>query len=350
MRDEDIKQVFDGLVNNAFDFLARSAAEFDTDIKYSIIHFCVAVENILKAELIHEHWSLIFKKPENASWNNFITGDFQSISLEDAIIRLCQIAEKDIPKEAKSCFIDIAKERNKIIHFYNGTISKESIAIKQFTAWYYIDTFLRSWDGHFNKFLNEKIKIQNIMAKQMEYLKIKYDKIKPFLEKIDKNKQFLSTCPHCKYDALALPASELHVIDERCKVCEVSSCGIVIHCPDCGELTLLTDDHTTTCKCHKRINSDELIDLIENKLSYYADIPHGEEVDWLANCTECDGHESAIKLAEDLWFCTECFTTFDKASCCEWCNEFYTGEKEDTYMFGCGCGCCEGCAAKLMDD
>ena len=216
MRDEDIKQVFEGLVNNAFDFLARSAAEFDTDIKYSIIHFCVAVENILKAELIHEHWSLIFKKPENASWNNFITGDFQSISLEDAITRLCQIAEKDIPKEAKSCFIDIAKERNKIIHFYNGTISKESIAIKQFTAWYYIDTFLRSWDGHFNKFLNEKIKIQNIMAKQMEYLKIKYDKIKPFLEKIDKNKQFLSTCPHCKYDALVLSVSELHVREERC--------------------------------------------------------------------------------------------------------------------------------------
>lgn len=48
MRDEDIKQVLDGLVNNAFDFLTRSAAEFDSDIKYSIIHFCVVVENMVK--------------------------------------------------------------------------------------------------------------------------------------------------------------------------------------------------------------------------------------------------------------------------------------------------------------
>lgn len=350
MRDEDIKQVFNGLVNNAFDFLTRSATEFDNDIKYSIIHFCVAVENILKAELLHNDWRLIFRKSENASWDNFITGDFQSVSLGETITRLREIAQKDIPEEAENCFLDIAKERNKIIHFCNWNLSKEEIAIKQFTAWYYIDKLLRSWHGHFNKFLKEKRKFRSLMAKQIKYLEIRYDKIKPVLDKLDKDKIFLATCPSCKYDALVLSVSELHVRDERCRVCDVSSRGIVIHCPDCGELTLLTDDYTTTCKCHRRIDSDELIDIIENKLSYYADIPHGEEVDWLANCTECDGHESAIKLAEDVWFCTECFATFDKASCCEWCNEFYTGEKEDTYMFGCGCGCCEGCAAKLMDD
>lgn len=350
MRNKDIKQVVDGLVNNAFDFLTRSAAEFDTDIKYSIIHFCVAVENILKAELLHEHWSLIFKKPENASWNNFITGDFQSISLEDAITRLCQIAEKDIPKEAKSCFLDIAKERNKIIHFYNGNISKESIAIKQFTAWYYIDKFLRLWNNHFNKFLNKKRELRTIMAKQIEYLKIRYDKIKPDLDKLDKNKLFLATCTYCNYDTLVLPVSELHIRKERCRVCDASSFGIVIRCQDCGALTLLTDDHTTTCTCHKRIDSKDLIDLIENKLSYYADIPHGEEVDWLANCTKCDGHKSAIKLTENLWFCTECFATFDKASYCEWCNEIYTGEKEETYMVGCGCNYCDGYLAQNMDD
>ena len=110
MRDEDIKQVFNGLVNNAFDFLTKSAAEFDNDIKYSIIHFCVAVENILKAELLHNDWRLIFRKSENASWDNFITGDFQSVSLGETITRLREIAQKDIPEEAETCFLVSAKE------------------------------------------------------------------------------------------------------------------------------------------------------------------------------------------------------------------------------------------------
>ena len=96
----DCKKVFDELVKNAFDFLGKSVAEFDSDIRYSIIHFCIAVENILKAELMHEHWSLIFKKPEAARWDKFITGDFQSVSLEDVIDRLRDIARVEIPSEA----------------------------------------------------------------------------------------------------------------------------------------------------------------------------------------------------------------------------------------------------------
>ena len=48
----DCEQKFEELVSNAFEFLNKSVAEFDTDIKFSIIHFCIAVENILKAELL----------------------------------------------------------------------------------------------------------------------------------------------------------------------------------------------------------------------------------------------------------------------------------------------------------
>ena len=44
--------IFDSLTRNAFDFLERGIAEFDKSPKYSVIHFCAAVEMLLKARLI----------------------------------------------------------------------------------------------------------------------------------------------------------------------------------------------------------------------------------------------------------------------------------------------------------
>ena len=46
--------IFDSLTRNAFDFLERGIAEFDKTPKYSVIHFCAAVEMLLKARLMKE--------------------------------------------------------------------------------------------------------------------------------------------------------------------------------------------------------------------------------------------------------------------------------------------------------
>ena len=50
------KQIFNSLAKNAFDFLKQAIEEFDKSPKYSVIHFCAAVEMILKARLMTEHW------------------------------------------------------------------------------------------------------------------------------------------------------------------------------------------------------------------------------------------------------------------------------------------------------
>ena len=66
MNHEDI---FESLTRNAFDFLERGIAEFDASPKYSVIHFCAAVEMLLKARLLKEHWSA----PRRLVWNPTIT-------------------------------------------------------------------------------------------------------------------------------------------------------------------------------------------------------------------------------------------------------------------------------------
>lgn len=337
-------------MDNAFYFLNRSIDEFDSDIKYSIIHFCIALENILKAELLHEHWALIFKKPENANWTDFIDGNFQSVSLEESISRLRKISGREIEESAHKYFMDISKERNKIIHFYNNNISKEKIANSQFNAWYYVDKFLRTWHNHFYGFEDSKRKFRVIMSKHLGYLAVKYDKIKSNLEKLDKTKLFLNTCSHCNYNAIVIPNIELNLTTAKCRVCDHIFNGITIVCPDCGKLTFITDEHSILCGCQPNFDSGKLIKLIETNFGYYSDVKHGEEIDWLANCTCCDGYQTVIKLNDDLWFCTECFTAFDKISCCEWCNELYTGESEDTYIHGCGCNFCGGYIAHQKDD
>jgi hypothetical protein len=82
---------FDALVENAFDFLREAIAEFRDKPKYSIIHFCAAVELILKARLLREHWTLVLRQPEKADLVKFKTGDFLSISVKEAVLRLDNI-------------------------------------------------------------------------------------------------------------------------------------------------------------------------------------------------------------------------------------------------------------------
>jgi hypothetical protein len=91
----DQHDIFDSLTRNAFDFLERGIAEFDKAPKYSVTHFCAAVEMLLKARLMKEHWSLIVSKPDQANLAKFMAGDFISVTLEDARARVRDVAGED---------------------------------------------------------------------------------------------------------------------------------------------------------------------------------------------------------------------------------------------------------------
>ena len=93
---------FDSLVSNAIDFLSRSIADLKKHPKYSVINFCVGFEIFLKARLIKEHWALVVTKPETAMVEQFRAGNFHSVSMEDAIRRLKNVAGERIGKTRKS--------------------------------------------------------------------------------------------------------------------------------------------------------------------------------------------------------------------------------------------------------
>ena len=134
------KNDFNLVVENAFDFFRKSLEEFDKEPKYSIIHFHAAVELIMKARLLWEHWTLIITRPETANLKSFRSGDFQSISIKDAKARLESIVQDGLNQAEYECFLRLSDHRNRMVHFYHpgNTGNKtelEKIVAEQCLAW-----------------------------------------------------------------------------------------------------------------------------------------------------------------------------------------------------------------------
>jgi len=89
----------------------------ERDLKYAVLHLQAAVEVLLKVRLVREHWSLIFEKPSAATSAALVGGDFKSITLEDTLTRLTNIAGVEVPKLAQQQFQRLANKRNKLQHF-----------------------------------------------------------------------------------------------------------------------------------------------------------------------------------------------------------------------------------------
>ncbi|MCE0445380.1 hypothetical protein LT493_11300 [Streptomyces tricolor] len=92
-------------IRNGIDYLASVVEHLDEnqsevgprDLKYAVLHLQAAVEVLLKARLLREHWSLVFKDPGKATQRDFESADFESCGTEAAVERLREIAGKKRP-------------------------------------------------------------------------------------------------------------------------------------------------------------------------------------------------------------------------------------------------------------
>ena len=93
--------IFDSLTRNAFDFLERGITEFDKSPKYSVIHFCAAVEMLLKARLI-DHFNPkheIFTMARRAGGDcNFLDKNTRRCTVYEKRPETCRLHPKKGPK------------------------------------------------------------------------------------------------------------------------------------------------------------------------------------------------------------------------------------------------------------
>jgi hypothetical protein len=341
------REIFDSLTRNAFDFLERGIAEFDKTPKYSVIHFCAAVEMLLKARLMKEHWSLIVSKHDQPNLAKFMAGDFISVTLAEARTRIRDIAGEDIGDDAYKSFDALAKHRNKMVHFFHPEINSDEKAKEQIVAahcrsWFHLHRLLNRWKAYFCDFGSEITRADHAMKKHRTYLIDKFEALEPELKAGKAPKE----CRACGFKAAIPDAFDDQIALLRCLVCDHTEIQVEIKCPHCGEPIVVASDYALCEHCKAGIEPEDLVDALTDQADAYIAMTDGGNCD-PANCGNCEGYHTVVSRG-DFYFCTACFDIPEHVEQCQWCHEYNTGDMEHSHLFG--CSHCDGKVGWEKDD
>jgi len=342
---------FKALVENAFDFANKSIEEFQTNPKYSVIDFCAALEIFLKAKLMLEHWSLIVDEPHRAQAQAFRDGRFHSVSMDEAIRRLENIAEQKFVRGEKESFKAIREHRNRLVHFFHPAMktdaAREKIASEEWSAWFHLHRLLTGlWKSDFRGFAPQISQLDRRLRTIRGFLQAKFDAAKLEIRRDRKNGIRYLNCWSCNFRAYRaireLPAPEgSQRFLALCRVCDSQGNFLLVECPDCGKPHRIDDMGEGTCnKCGHAMDIEALVELLGPNQD------PGED-STVAYCTECEQTDLATVVPIDSgYLCVSCFAEFDRVGNCGYCGTLNAGEIShvDSSLFG--CVLCEGSVAQ----
>lgn len=342
------------LSESAFDFLERSVDEITTHPKYSVIHFSTAVELLLKARLMREHWTLVVDRAADVTLEDFLSGQCRTVTQADAIKRLNGACGENIPKDAVAQFGKIAAHRNRMIHFFHeagagqaGQALIEEIVKEQCLSWFYLERLLSEWGDQFEEFETSILGVRWKMRRNRDYLSVAFDRLKPKIEADRKAGTAFQVCSGCGYEAAAVTDLSDMLFEKHCRVCGLGEAYIEISCPgQCGTTLHIEADHGSdrTCEtCGHEVTTRELADALDTEYSDQSD--YEPQI----NCAMCSSMGSVVQHHE-TFICTECLSTDDSAPLCEWCNERQIGGGDLEYSYHSGGEFCDGQAGWTKDD
>ena len=345
--------IFDSLATNAFDFLERAIDEFDKAPKYSVIHFCAAVEMLLKARLMKEHWSLILSKPEQANLAKFMAGDFASVTMDEARARIRDISGEDIGDDAFGSFRTLANHRNKMIHFFHADVdsngqAKVKIVAEHCRSWFHLHRLLNRWDVYFRDFRAEITRADRSMKAHRKYLSAKFRALKPELDASRKAGNNPNACSACGFKAAIPEVLDEQIATVQCLVCDHIEIQVEFECPQCNQVVVIANEGYAKCQhCNFEIEPEYLVEALTDHAAVHIAIADGDDGWEQTNCGNCDGYHTVVKRA-DKYFCANCFDMCDHVEQCDWCNEPNTGDMGHSYSTG--CGHCDGKMGWEKDD
>jgi len=331
------------LIDNAFDFLEKGISEFEHEPKYSVINFCAAVELLLKARLVHEHWSLVVVTPPHPNIASFRTGDFKSITFTDIIPRIEAVIGETIPKDAIRAFSNLAKHRNKMIHFFHEAHADETkkqleeIVREQCTGWFYLRRLLEKWDNVFSAYTERINAVNARMKKHQVYLNEVFVRISPELEIERKKGAIFAECRNCSFEAAEEFKKTEYLHDYKCLVCLFADTIINIPCTaeNCTNIigcNMETGIDIMKCKDGHEVTREEISNLLDTSPATYDN--HTNHV--TKNCVMC-GERGDVVEHGDYFVCVDCFFITDDIEYCKWCDEgeIGGGDLENSYYHGC---------------
>ncbi len=342
------------LSESAFDFLERSVDEIETHPKYSVIHFATAVELILKARLMREHWTLVVERASDVTLDDFLTGKAKTVSQADAIKRLKNACGENITSDAVTQFGKIAAHRNRMIHFFHEAGRKEAddtlteeIVKELCLSWFHLDRLLAEWSDQFDAFQAEVASVDTKMKSLREFLKVTFERLKPEIATLKKAGTAFNVCAGCGFEAAAVEQIEGMLFEQRCKVCGLGETYLEIPCPaECGATLHIEAEYGSdrTCQnCGCEVTASDLADVLDTEgydpTDFHTPI----------NCAYCSSLGTVVQHHE-IFICTECLERDVSAPTCDWCNEAQIGGGDLDHSHYTGCEFCEGHAGWMKDD
>lgn len=270
------KDIFEGLVLNGIEFIKRSLDknEIQNFPRDSLIKFVSGIELILKARLLHEHWSLIYVHPDKCNYDEFLKGEFRSIGIDEAIKRLNNIDDTILSGYKLDHIAYLQKVRNKLIHFYDkayittGTTKPdqnkiEEIVILQLDTWFVVEKYLfNNWQDIFSALISNLYEISTLIKENTKLLNKKFQLIEENLKKLEKEGIIIFTCPSCDYTSCSSSniAKKIPFVDmANCLLCKWSYWRLFLECSDCAEKVIYDGTGPDiSCKCGTKEIDDYL--------------------------------------------------------------------------------------------
>ena len=340
----DTDQLFNRLVENALDFLARSIDELRSSPKYSVIHFHAAIEIFLKARLMADHWSLVVTKRQEPDWEKFVLGDFQSVSLDEAAQKLKKAVRSGLTDHELRAFRDVTKHRNKMVHFFHEAHLEQqskqllqTIAKQQLNAWYLLHKLIRGrWNTVFAAWSEKILDIDGELRKHHGFLQVVFDHLQDEIQKRTKAGSLFTSCPSCGFPSQEHQSELDEVYEARCMVCELIEKCLKVQCPDCDKIVNFTNEGFSNCEfCEKIFEPETVADMLLVENEAYIATKDGDDSWDLGNCSNCDGYHTVVRIDYEHYICASCFEQFDSLQRCGWCNEPNTGDMGHSYIAGC---------------
>ena len=351
------EEMFSRITENGFDFLSKARSELEEQPKYSVIHFHAAVELFLKARLLHEHWSLVFAKRQEPDWKKFVEGEFRSVSLDEAAERLRNIVQDGLSDSELEEFREIAKHRNKMVHFFHqAPTEKENdklqriIVKQQLKAWHRLHRLLTGqWKKIFSKWSEKISDIDASLRELREFLQVVFESLSEEIDNFRSEGFMFEQCPSCGFEAQKHNGKTKRFYESKCLVCGLIESCLKIDCPKCEKTVTFREEGFAICRsCGKSFEPEDVADLLVDSRAAHIAAMKGYDLQNIGNCSDCDGYHTVIQTENDEWICVSCFETFESLESCEWCNDLNTGNMEDSYVAG--CNHCDGMVKYRLDD
>jgi hypothetical protein len=252
------------------------------ELQFAIIHLTSSIELMLKARLVEEHWSLVIDDLKEMDEKKFLSGEFKSININEALERVINICGCKIGDKKKLELKRLFNNRNKIIHIGSGINREHAIALLIGTI----------------SFIYDFVEESELFVPESS-LANRYREIKSKIHKLDK---FVSDrLNHIKND--------------------LKTDSIIVKCPNCWQKAVILNNDTRSCLfCRENFSNDDFISSYANSFVKYDLFD-----ETFSTCPICDEESAIYNNDRNSTICLSCGKNLEDYRKCIDCGKLFSG-------------------------